>query len=357
MKNNHTLLKRIEFYLRRKIQAFFENDSSTIVVTSPFQAFDTSKSLKILFLRHNHLGDAIVSVPLIREIRQQYPHFELQIVLGKSNFVLAPFLHTYTDKEWKYSKKFFDTLSLLRKLRSEKFDIIIDIYDKSSVTSTLLIWLIRSKFAIGLATGSSKVLTHRVDRGIHTSIHVVHLYMLPLLAFGIDPTVVNSYLEFPKNLKILPQKNRVFINLNGSQRIRYWGTENFISLIQEMENRWQHLEIVVSCTKDYDTELQQILSMTKAIHCGYTSSFLEYTDEIAKSTFVITPDTVVPHICDAWNISCVVLYLLEESYILWRPRTTKYEYTISPDKNMTSIAVENVMNSFQRLYDSVNQSQ
>lgn len=350
-----TIPKRIELFFRRKIQQFFLDESSTTVLQSPQKSIDTSKPLKIVFLRQDHLGDVIVSIPLIRELHKHFPSFELQIVLGKSNISLAPFLRKYTKKEWKYTKKVFDTLRLVRALRKERFDVVIDIHDKASLTSTILIWVIRSRFAIGLAKGSSKVLTHRVELPQGQIPQVVDLYLLPLLPFGINPTLVDYSLEFPKSAVITKNPRRVFINLNGSQRIRYWGTENFILCIQLLQAEFPDYEIVVSCTKDYDEELQQILSKTSAKHTGYFQSFFEVTTEIDKSQFVITPDTVVPHICEAWDIPCVVLYLRYDSYTMWRPKTVQFQPVISPDEIMTSINANDVVVAFKQLVQSVNE--
>lgn len=352
-----TIPKQIELFFRRKIQTFFENDNRTTVVTSPINAFDTSKPLKIVFLRQDHLGDVIVSVPLIRELHKRFPNFEFQIVLGKSNISLAPFLRKYTSKEWKYSKKILDIVRLIRALRKEQFDVVIDIHDKASLTSTILIWVIRSRYAIGLAKGSSKVLSHRVELPQGQIPQAVDLYLLPMLPFGIDPKTVDFSLEFPKSEVVTKNPRRVFINLNGSQRIRYWGTENFISCIQKLQSAFPDFEIVVSCTKDYDGELQEILSKTTAKHIGYYNSFFEVTTEIDKSQFVITPDTVVPHICEAWSIPCVVLYLRYDSYTMWRPKTTQFRPVISQDEIMTSIAPDDVIDAFKQLFGLMNQSQ
>ncbi len=352
-----TIPKRIELFFRRKIQQFFLDDKSTIILQSAEKSIDTSSPLKVVFLRQDHLGDVIVSIPLIRELHKHFPTFELQIILGKSNFSLAPFLRTYTTKEWKYSKKIIDIIRLVLALRKERFDVVIDIHDKASLTSTILIWMIRSRYAIGLAKGSSKVLTHRVELPEGKVPQVVDLYLLPLLPFGIDASNVDYSLEFPKSEVVTKNSRRVFINLNGSQRIRYWGTENFILCIQKLQVEFPDFDIVVSCTKDYDEELQEILSKTTAKHTGYFTTFFEVTTEIDKSQFVITPDTVVPHICEAWNIPCVVLYLRYDSYTMWRPKTTQFRPVISPDEIMTSIAPDDVIDAFKQLYGLVNQSQ
>jgi ADP-heptose:LPS heptosyltransferase len=348
-----TIPKRMELFFRRKIQKFFFDESSTIVLNSARKTFELQKPLKVLFLRQDHLGDVVVSIPLIRELHEHFPSFELQIVLGKSNFSLSPFLKQYTTKEWKYSKKIFDTIRLILALRKERFDVVIDIHDKASLTSTILIWVIRSRYAVGLAHGASKVLTHRVEYIGKENPHVVDLYLLPLLAFGIDSKVVNSSLEFPKVSAVDKNPNRVLVNLNGSQRSRYWGTKHFISLISQIQSVYPQFEIVVSCTKDYENELQEILAQTGATHSGFFPTFLEFSLELEKSQFVITPDTVIPHICCAWNIPCVVMYLRKDSYEQWHPRNVLYKRLLAENEEMSSIQVNDVLTSFQQLVQSV----
>ncbi len=344
-----TIPKRIELFFRRKIQKFFADNRSTIVLNEPKKTFELSKPLKVLFLRQDHLGDVVVSIPLLRELHKVYPNYELQIVLRKSNIGLAPFLHSYTTKEWKYSKKFLETISLIFSLRKERFDVVIDIHDKASLTSTILIWIINSKYAIGLAAGASKVFSHRVEQKTESISHVVNLYLLPLLAFNIDTEKVNSALEFPRAEGVVKNNNQVLVNLNGSQRSRYWGTKNFIELIKAITTLYPDLVVKVSCTKDYDIELQEILANTTAIHTGYYSSFLSFSSEIEKSMVVITPDTVIPHICCAWEIPCVVMYLRKDSFEQWHPRNIPYKRILSQNEDISTISVESVLTSFQNL--------
>jgi ADP-heptose:LPS heptosyltransferase len=90
---------------------------------------------KILIIRLSSLGDILLTTPMIRSIQRKFPdkkiHFllrsEYESVLVNNHFLEKLFLFTRSDEE---NKK------LLKELRKEKYDLIIDL--QNNIRSTLV---------------------------------------------------------------------------------------------------------------------------------------------------------------------------------------------------------------------------
>jgi len=93
-----------------------------------------SNSKKILIIRLSSLGDILLTTPLIRAIKSQYPQIEIHFLL-KTNFTDALKLNPYLSKIYTLSKDAGIDL-LVDSLKEEKYDAIIDL--QNNPRSTLL---------------------------------------------------------------------------------------------------------------------------------------------------------------------------------------------------------------------------
>jgi heptosyltransferase II len=83
---------------------------------------------KILIIQTAFLGDVILSTPLIEKIRNLYPEATIDFLLRKGNEGVLehhPYLHTVLVWD-KKKNKYKNLFSLLRKIRSEKYDLVIN---------------------------------------------------------------------------------------------------------------------------------------------------------------------------------------------------------------------------------------
>jgi ADP-heptose:LPS heptosyltransferase len=100
-----------------------------------------TRRLKILSIQLRSLGDAVVSIPALVAIRDQFPDCELHALVTAA---AAPLLrnHPVLDRVWELERKrgkmnLRHTLCLLRILRAERFDRLVDIGgdDRSAIFS------------------------------------------------------------------------------------------------------------------------------------------------------------------------------------------------------------------------------
>lgn len=102
-----------------------------------------ARRLKILSIQLRSLGDAVVSIPALMAIRARFPDCELHALVTSA---AAPLLrnHPVLDRVWELERvrgklNLKQTLALLRALRAERFDRLVDIGsdDRSAIFSLL----------------------------------------------------------------------------------------------------------------------------------------------------------------------------------------------------------------------------
>ncbi len=132
---------------------------------------------KIVVLQTAYIGDVIVSTGLLRELKSIYPEAQIDIIttpLSAELFKYNPhinYIYKFDKNNWKYINFF----KLIRKLRSESYDLSISI--QSSLTSALMLSLAGIDTRIGfdkqVLTTDSIVLRENSDR--HRSENIVNL--------------------------------------------------------------------------------------------------------------------------------------------------------------------------------------
>ncbi|MFA7092251.1 MAG: glycosyltransferase family 9 protein [Arcobacteraceae bacterium] len=90
--------------------------------------------MKLLITRHDKIGDFVVTLPLIKAIKEQYPHTHITVLVSKVNYSFAQSIE-FIDEVILYDKE--DFFGMLKKIRAEKFDATI-----SAFIDTRLGWLL-----------------------------------------------------------------------------------------------------------------------------------------------------------------------------------------------------------------------
>jgi ADP-heptose:LPS heptosyltransferase len=135
--------------------------------------------LKILILRFSSIGDIVLTTPVVRCLKQQIPNVEIHYCT-KKNFASILESNPYVDKLHLLEK---DLQPLIRQLKEEKFDYIIDLHKN---LRTLLI-----KVRTGVRSFSFDKLNYEkwlyVNYKINKmpDIHIVDRYMATVKKLGV----------------------------------------------------------------------------------------------------------------------------------------------------------------------------
>jgi ADP-heptose:LPS heptosyltransferase len=339
--NLSNLLKRIELSIRRLFISSVEKPFNGVLVEKP-ESILTTPNPKILFLRQDRIGDVLVSTGLIKAVRDKYPNARIDIVLSTNNVAVQSAVSSMTDTQWIYQKSLSGLVSLILKLRSIKYDVVIDLMDNPSSTSTLLIQWCKANNSIGILKANATVYTHCVPLLDRANVHIIERIAQLLLPLGINPQEVELRPFYQIESITKPTDNsakKLILNINGSRDNVWWGTDRFIQLIKYVQDDYPSFEIVVCSSKAYNKERLEIAVATGVHTIEPTDSFHEYVTILATSDILITPDTSIVHIASAFNIPCLAFYLQTDFGLLpWYPFKTPYRALVAkPDEHTIKI--------------------
>jgi len=113
----------------------------------------------------------MMSTFLIGAFREKYPKSKIGILLGKNNVAVFPLL-PFDCEKYLYSKNIIADIKELRKIRREKFDYAIDMTDKASVTSSILLSFIGARVNVGIAKENDVMYDIVVPRPSQMEVHI-----------------------------------------------------------------------------------------------------------------------------------------------------------------------------------------
>jgi ADP-heptose:LPS heptosyltransferase len=361
---NDPIRKRIELWFRHllmRILGIFFRRNNKLQNNIDFNI------CKILFIRQDRIGDVLISTPLFDVIKKHYPDAVLDVLLSENNyFVLEndPLIH----KRWMYSKKFKSLCRLIKTLRNERYDFVIDLMDNPSATSTVLCLLINAKWNIGIQKSNQFVYDIAVPMLSRSETHIIDRISQLLIPFRIDPSAekltvrYSTSTESEKYADNYFKQNGIFpnpiigVNISAGNKTRFWGIENFKNLLNHLSNEYQGYKLLL-LYQPSDKKLAEIIANSdKSVAISpVTSSFDQFAAFVKRLLFLITPDTAAVHLASAFKIGTVVLYVQSnKSLRIWEPYGTDYESIVTNVDDLTRIPVKEVQDAFRKLVQRSN---
>ena len=160
---------------------------------------------KFLILRFSSIGDIVLTTPVIRCLKQQYPEAEVHYATKKSYKTLLE-NNSYIDKIFVLEKGLNE---LVKFLKSERYDYIIDLHN--NLRTTII------KLRLGVKSFSfdklnlQKWLLVKFKKNLMPNVHIVDRYMKTVESLGIKND--NKGLDY-----FIPEKDEIPLD---------WLPENF----------------------------------------------------------------------------------------------------------------------------------
>ncbi|MCX6153106.1 MAG: hypothetical protein NT007_02980 [Candidatus Kapabacteria bacterium] len=363
MKKN--ILKIFEMKIKGLFDTFlFAKPSNVSVIEQNQRIFSSLNISKILILRHDRIGDVLISIPLFKIIRNFMPDAEIDIILGKRNQEIQSSIKSYFNNIFVFDQTLFKAIILIIQLRRRKYDLIIDPFDKPSSTSSLIIKLSGIGNSLGFRTHSS-VCTHQVVALDKNKYHIIERTAQLALAFGICPNSSNIIPEFiiDDEEKIRAQSRigkfskdtRVAIVLFGSSDSKFWGINNHIEFINKIKTQKSEIEFILFATKDHNDILHNIADQTGALAAPIANNIIEYAFLLYQCDMIFTPDTSAVHFATAWKKPVIALfpYDLGNNGMPWYPYKTPNRTLVAENGNIETINVNSVIEAFDSLFREI----
>jgi ADP-heptose:LPS heptosyltransferase len=354
-----SFLKRLEIALRRYLIFVI---GIFVQRRNPLPNTVNINTSKILFIRQDRIGDVLISTPIFASLKAHYPSAIIDVLLSENNhFVLTNDM--LIRKRWIYQKKIGNVISLMRSLRSEKYDFAVDMMDNPSVTSTFLCLFSGARWNVGIAKDNHYVYDIQVPMLSRRDAHIVDRIAQLLTPFHIDPSIENlsiryftapasdAYAERFLSANHLYQQSLIGINISAGGETRFWGIEKYRTLLSFLIEQYPELHpILMYQPSDVEKAIAIVDGLTKAVLSPITKTFDQFAAIIKRLSFLISPDTSAIHVASAFNIPSVVLYVQSnKSLRIWEPYGTDYEVVVTDVDDLSSISVTEVQSALKKL--------
>lgn len=311
-------------------------------------------------IRYRFIGDTILTVPFLRNLRNSYPDAKIDVLVGpQSGEVLegCPYVdklivydttrfHKYDSGEGE--KKSF--LSYVLSLRKERYDTAFVL--KRSWSSALLALLIGARTRVGYATeGRQILLTHHVPH--LTNMHEVDSTLSVLESAGI--AVSDRYLEgFVSDLEqvqieALPEwrqlacaTKKVLIHAPAAHPDKLYPIESWAEIVKILSEQHGYLPVFTGAKQDIELyESLQDLAGAKGVNLAGRLTIRQSLALYANLDLAICTDSGPAHLAAAAGIPTVALFGPTDP-ARWHPFSaikSDRQRSLRSDKESTSRAV------------------
>ena len=317
---------------------------------SPELPLSVGDSPTILLLRQDRLGDAIITTPLLLALKAKYPNAHFIMLLGENNKDIAP-LMPFEMEFVIYRKHILEDIEMLRKLRHRKIDVLIDLMDNPSATSSMLTAMIAAKYSVGIQKENASmynVLVPLLDRAKY---HVTRRITELASAFGIDPETINLKPTL-KSQNVEQIRGRVGLNISAGAESRCATIETNARIASGIIAEQLANEVIIFSLPKERKKAEAIITLAndnRVMLAPETATFNDFAKQIAQCEILITPDTSALHIASAYGIPVVGLYAPFPSWLhYWTPIGVEYEMIIQ-EPNLSFLDAEQVIAALKTL--------
>jgi heptosyltransferase-2 len=301
---------------------------------------------RILVIRYRFIGDTILTVPFLRNLRLCYPEAQIDVLVGpQSGEVLTgcPYINNLivydTTRFHKYDrgageKKSF--WSYVFSLRKEKYDTAFVL--KRSWSSALLALLIGCKNRIGYATeGRQIILTKSVPFDPH--MHEVDSTLTVLTAANIP--IKDRYLEgFISTAEheqvqtyLQGGQKKVLIHAAAAHPDKLYPLESWAKIVSELHDKHGFVPYFTGAKQDFPLyEQVQKLANTKGINLAGELSLRQSMALYSELDLAICTDSGPAHLAACVGTPTVAIFGPTDP-VRWRPYEALHKSNQSLVKN------------------------
>lgn len=272
--------------------------------------------MKILIIRFSSLGDVLLTTPIIRTIRNNYPSAEIHFLTKKQ---FAPILENNPNINQiiKYDSQTERFKNIIKKIAKNRYDLIIDLHSKLN------------SFLIKLFSGNCKKITYNkrhfyrwrlthksLSKNLAPITSTVSLYFTALDKLGIELDCEKLDIFLPDNqdeiyseFRIKNSELRISISPGVTHFTKQYPAKYYSQLIDIMINKFNAQVILLG--NEYEKSLTiQIANncKNKILDLSGKTGIMEMAVIIKNSDLFISGDCGPMHIAGALNKPQIAIF-------------------------------------------------
>jgi ADP-heptose:LPS heptosyltransferase len=338
---------------------------------------DLSTIRSILFLRHDRIGDMIVTTPFFRILKQKYPSLKIGVIASETNAEIIRF-NKSVDSLYRLPKNPLQKILMLMKLRRENYDVVINLIFNRTTSIALLMDFI-AKNGITVSQGDEKYRFYfdrycTVPRASGPMVSILaeimkRIFALPIedreldYEITVDPRSKEEVASFLSKHNLLSKSlnsrsNYIVFNLSAVDTERKISVDQASQIISFLAHYSGYKVVVV--TAPNDTVMQDFAGLLRAkgacllfMENGF-SSLLQLAALIESAAVVLSPDTSVIHFASAMKTPIIGFFTPLQGMREWFPFHVEYACVpAEPGHSVSEIPPDCMIKEISSFFDKV----
>jgi ADP-heptose:LPS heptosyltransferase len=326
----------------------------------------SARPTRVLFLRHDRVGDMIVSTGVIRAIARSHDTIALDVLASPANAALLDGAEYVSNVITFDKRRIASYLPTALRLRRIGYDAVIDcMVTAPSVTTLLLILASGARYRIGIeGRGNDAAFNVTVPGSSDPDAHMVDRLAALAGAFGLElsradrePVLAITPSEratADREWNAPPDALRVLVNVSAGTSERRWPDDRFAAVIRHV----MHANpAVVARVISSPGDASRGESIARAGGGAYvaTPKLRDAIALVATADFVFTPDTSIVHAASAFKRPAVAIYIRgkKSDWALYGTAGRSIEHT-EPD--LRGLPLEPVLNAIDEVLSALSEA-
>ena len=263
------------------------------------------KTHKILLITLSNIGDCILTLPVLDCLRREYPGAEITVIVGPRPaqiFQESPSI----NKVFVYDKhaKLKEKILLLKILRKEKFDLIVDL------RNSIFPWFLNSRKKNSCFFRPAKPLCHMTER------HLAKIFGSGVKSDGIKAPAKALSVRFQdddyisqllKNSNISAKDKIITVSPGARSQTKRWPQNKFVDLINALPAEYK----IVLIGDRQDAPVNSFISCNArpaVLDLTGRTSILQAAALLKRSALLITNDSANLHLASYLDVPVVAIF-------------------------------------------------
>ena len=311
---------------------------------------DMNKINSILILRDdNKIGDMIITTILFREIKKTYPHIKIFVLCGNANKIILE-NNPYVDEVFISHNEFFKDLSIYKKLRKQKIDLLIDFWlFRPKPKHFFKLRTINPKFLLGICKQKYNIYDISVNVDYNTEhmskiyTEILHHLYIKDVNTNYDIFLDKKYEDYAKSVIKNSNEKYIFFNTHSASKDRSLSFDKIRELLQMLYK--YNFKIILN--SQYDINNENIIVPRKD-NFLYIIALVKYSDTI------LTINTSIIHVANVFDKKLIAVYnndTMNEEKIsqVWAPNYNNAIQLLSKKRDINSVDTTEIEESINKL--------
>lgn len=254
---------------------------------------------KILIIRTDRMGDFILTLPVIDNLRLRYPQAEISIIVRPYLKKLAELIKAI-DNVIVYSKK----IPVFSYIRRKKYDLAMDMLYDYKLDSAFLAFVSGAPIRVGFSGGYREILfNYFVNPLVNKDKDIVDLHLELLRLLGIPVKVTVPKIEIENRCQA--EDITIAIHPGGYYESQRWQPEKFILLAKKILDNYRVKILVIGSDNDRNSINRIIAGIDNKSAQALFTDMKELAYSLSKCRLLICNHSGPLHLASALGVPTV----------------------------------------------------